>query len=110
VFPPDGGEIYFANADDASGGELDLDSFGRCDLESDRGRGNENVFWQAGRAPRGRYRVEVHLFDTCDDSVLVAGIDYRVAVVLDRRQLKVAAGTLDPSVALPVQEALSFDY
>ncbi len=55
VIDPDGEEIWFDHTGSRSGGLLDVD-----DTMFD---GPENVFWPVGGAPRGKYRVDVVLFE-----------------------------------------------
>ena len=51
VIDPTGTEIYYANDHSPSGGTLDFDNT--------HGYGPENIFWPAGAAPAGTYRVFV---------------------------------------------------
>lgn len=51
VTDPENERIWFANRESGSGGQLDQD-----DVD---GFGPENIFWPAGEAPSGEYKVEV---------------------------------------------------
>jgi uncharacterized protein YfaP (DUF2135 family) len=94
VIEPSGERIYFGNANSASGGELDLDSYAGCHIEGDRGRGNENVFWSDGTAPRGPYRVSAMLYDSCAN---MEPIPFRATVVLHRTDVQVIEGVFNPN-------------
>jgi hypothetical protein len=73
VFEPSGVEISYRRKTSASGGRLDLDSGSNCTP----GRSNaENIFWPAGSAPVGEYRVTVQDFEQCERG----GIDFTVRV------------------------------
>jgi hypothetical protein len=73
VIDPSGEEIFYANRQAASRGELDLDSNAACDIDGVR---NENITWPVGRAPVGRYTVRVDYWDSCG----VARTNYTVRV------------------------------
>ncbi|MBV8160972.1 MAG: hypothetical protein JO265_08625 [Acidimicrobiia bacterium] len=62
VIDPSGFEIYFANPKSPSGGTLDHDDTAGC---TTTGTHVENVFWPAGGAPPGRYRVFVENYSSC---------------------------------------------
>jgi hypothetical protein len=62
VIEPGGEEISFAHPMSARGGALDLDSGSNCIASA---ASSENIFWPAGSAPRGDYRVRVNLFEQC---------------------------------------------
>lgn len=62
VVDPSGEEIYYANRNSASGGELDLDSNAGCGGRDVR---NENITWADGTAPRGEYTVRVNYWSAC---------------------------------------------
>lgn len=61
VYDPDGFQIYYADRQSTSGGELDLDSNVGCNP----GPQNENIYWATGTAPPGDYRIVLHLFTSC---------------------------------------------
>jgi hypothetical protein len=84
VIEPDDHEIYWEDATSPSGGQLDLDSWAQC--SQGEGKGNENVFWPDGMAPKGTYRVLVDLFAPCGAAF---PIQYRVSIVQNRTQLTV---------------------
>jgi hypothetical protein len=62
VIEPGGCELYYANKNCTSGGWLDLDSNPACLIDNVN---NENVFWPAGQAPLGDYRVKVDFYSDC---------------------------------------------
>lgn len=63
VVDPEGSEIYWANRQSPSGGELDLDSNAACAGDNVR---NENISWPIGTAPQGTYTVRVDYWANCD--------------------------------------------
>ena len=63
VEDPQGWEIYWANRQSPSGGELDLDSNAACNTDGVR---NENIVWAVGTAPQGTYTVRVDYWSNCD--------------------------------------------
>jgi hypothetical protein len=73
VFEPGGFELSYLQPSSASGGKLDLDSGSNC-LPTVASA--ENVFWPAGAAPVGEYRVVVHVFEQCDPGA----IDFTVRI------------------------------
>ena len=73
VVDPNGDEVYFANRQVPSGGELDLDSNAGCSIDSVR---NENITWPVGSAPQGTYTVRVDYWSACS----VAATNYTVLV------------------------------
>jgi hypothetical protein len=62
VIDPSGAEIYFSNPKSPTGGTLDHDDTAGC---RSTGTHVENVFWPAGGAPPGRYRVFVKNYTSC---------------------------------------------
>jgi hypothetical protein len=62
VIDPSGAEIYFSHPKSATGGTLDHDDTAGC---ATTGTHVENVFWPAGGAPPGRYRVFVKNYSSC---------------------------------------------
>jgi hypothetical protein len=73
VFEPSGFEVSYREPTSPSGGRLDLDSGANC---SPGVASAENIFWPAGAAPVGEYRVLVHEFEQCDRGA----IDFTVRV------------------------------
>jgi hypothetical protein len=55
VVPPSGEELYYAHKQSRCGGELDVD----MNVRGDSTKPVENIYWPAGGAPRGKYRVYV---------------------------------------------------
>ena len=73
VVDPNGDEVYFANRQVLSDGELDLDSNAACSIDGVR---NENITWPVGSAPQGTYTVRVDCWSACT----VAATNYTVLV------------------------------
>jgi uncharacterized protein YfaP (DUF2135 family) len=92
VVDPLSEELYYANQQVASGGELDLDSYPSCNFENDRGKGNENVFWKTGAAPSGQYVVKVNMFDDCGTYESAIPTEFRVTVVRNQSNVEVFTG------------------
>jgi hypothetical protein len=65
VVDPGGFEIFWADRQSPSGGELDLDSNAGCAIDGVR---NENITWGVGVAPQGTYTVRVDYWSSCDVS------------------------------------------
>jgi hypothetical protein len=63
VNDPAGGQIDFENRTSPSGGQLDVDSNADCATATTSPV--ENVFWPAGQAPDGEYRLTVTYYDVC---------------------------------------------
>ena len=63
VIDPAGTTIYYANTNSSSGGRLDLDANAAC--SGNLGVNNEHIFWPAGNAPAGTYRVNVAHYRSC---------------------------------------------
>lgn len=61
VTDPFGEELSYQNTESSSGGRLDRDARGACT----DGQTTENVFWPAGEAPRGTYRIAARYFSNC---------------------------------------------
>lgn len=74
VVDPDGFEIYFADEESPSGGELDVDVIPGC---GDDGTQVENTHWPEGEAPEGEYEVFVVNFDDCGDGETTATLQVR---------------------------------
>jgi hypothetical protein len=64
VTDPFGEEISYAHRDAGSGGHLDRDARGACT----NGETTENVYWSAGSAPAGTYRVQANYFSNCQSA------------------------------------------
>lgn len=65
VLTPMGDEIYWAEKEGTSGGQLDLDCF--CGEDNCLEGPNENIYWDyGGEAPLGTYEVWVNYFGPCD--------------------------------------------
>ncbi len=75
VSGPSGATVFFGNTDGFDGGHLDLDANAAC--SSNLGVNNEHVYFPAGRAPAGTYRVNVGHWESCIDG---RRVDYRVTV------------------------------
>ena len=58
VVCPSGERIHGGNKKSACGGELDVDANVRAETR----KPVENVFWEEGKAPAGRYQVYVHYY------------------------------------------------
>ncbi|MGB1798544.1 MAG: YfaP family protein, partial [Candidatus Poseidoniaceae archaeon] len=58
VVCPSGERIHGGNKTSACGGELDVDANVRAETR----KPVENVFWEEGKAPAGRYQVYVHYY------------------------------------------------
>jgi hypothetical protein len=63
VFEPSGFEVSYREPRSPSGGQLDLDSGANCIAGV---ASAENIFWPAGAAPVGEYRVVVQAFEQCE--------------------------------------------
>lgn len=75
VTDPAGVVVYYGNTNSFSGGHLDLDANAAC--SSNVGVDNEHIYWPAGRAPVGRYRVHVAHYQSC---IQGRAVSYRVTV------------------------------
>jgi hypothetical protein len=63
VVDPLGAEIYYAERQSNSGGQLDIDSNAACSSDGPRA---ENIFWSFGVVPpRGEYEVRVNNWSAC---------------------------------------------
>ena len=92
VVAPNGEEIFWAQPDGASGGQLDLDSNAACYID---GINNENIYWPTGGAPEGEYIVRVDLWASCDNQ----DVEYKVTVVLGGTDVSVYDGSFVPADA-----------
>ncbi len=66
VVDPSGEEIYYSDPAAESGGQLDHDANAGCNGSADDENPVENIFWPTGGAPRGSYKVWVHVYGACD--------------------------------------------
>jgi uncharacterized protein YfaP (DUF2135 family) len=74
VVDPLGEEVYYADRNANSGGQLDIDSNAGCGTDGPR---SENVFWPFGVvAPSGTYTVRVNYWSACG----AASTDYVVTI------------------------------
>lgn len=88
VIDPSGEEIYFANPESATGGELDLDSNPACSID---GVNNENITWDDADNPAsGTYTVLVHYWSPCSQGTT----NYIVTVRVEGEPTRTFAGTL----------------
>jgi hypothetical protein len=83
VVEPDGSEIYFAHPTSRSGGKLDLDSGANCTPSVANA---ENIYWPAGAAPTGEYRVRVQDFEPCDRGAIPFTVRIENGGVVDTYQ------------------------
>ncbi|MGQ0721365.1 MAG: YfaP family protein [Candidatus Eiseniibacteriota bacterium] len=65
VVDPAGNEIYWADRQSPTGGQLDLDSNAAC---AGDGVSNENITWGVGLAPQGTYTVRLDYWSNCNAS------------------------------------------
>jgi hypothetical protein len=66
VTDPSGTDIYYSNRTSSTGGQLDYDNIPGCNSAPDTHV--ENIFWPAGGAPPGPYKVYVVDFAECGTS------------------------------------------
>ncbi|HKO90001.1 MAG TPA: hypothetical protein VJU61_02550 [Polyangiaceae bacterium] len=115
------GVIYWSNKTSPRGGELDLDSYAGCkNVDDDRGRGNENIYWPIGSAPHGTYQVEVDLFrdgaaqtaspNECDLIDAEHPGDYRVTIVRAGGDVSSFTGTYVAGDANQHRIVTTFEY
>lgn len=89
VTDPFNEELSYQNENVSSGGQLDRDARGACT----DGQTTENVFWPAGEAPRGTYRISANYFSDCQ----AAGPTQVVlSIMIGGRPLGVYQYTLQP--------------
>lgn len=62
VVDPGANEIYWADRQSPTGGQLDLDSNAACAIDS---VSNENITWPVGAAPQGTYTVRLDYWSNC---------------------------------------------
>jgi hypothetical protein len=89
VTDPNGEEIWFGNANSASGGILDVDANGACEGAA---RPVENVYWPTGNAPAGSYNVVVVYYQTCANT---EPANYEVTVTIDGEVFDVINAQID---------------
>ena len=116
------GIIYWGNESSPRGGTLDLDSYPACQqVATDRGRGNENIFWALGSAPHGTYQVEVELFkqggeqdsgrqNECDTIGPEHPGDYHVTIVRGEADVKSFSGEFVAGDSNRHRIVTTFDY
>ena len=85
VTDPTGEQIYFANRESASGGQLDHDATPFC---GQAGPHVENVFWPEGQAPPGNYEAWVTVYGSCD-----VASTFRLEVLVDGVVVDALSGT-----------------
>jgi hypothetical protein len=83
VIEPGGSEIYFARPSSPTGGKLDLDSGANCTASVANA---ENIYWPAGAAPTGEYRVRVQDFEPCDRGPIPFTVRIENGAVVDTYQ------------------------
>lgn len=83
VEDPTGAEVYYNNPQVSSGGELDIDN--KC---SNFVMGKpENIFWLAGKAPAGTYKVSVNYYADCSSSGTSTGpVDWTVTTKVNGKE------------------------
>lgn len=65
VTSPMGDEIYYAEPEGISGGQLDVDCF--CGEDNCLDGPAENIYWDyGGEAPEGTYEITVNYYGPCD--------------------------------------------
>ena len=79
VMGPGGEMVFYGNPEIASGGTLDVDANGGCQVSMPEPV--ENIFWPTGTAPTGEYRALVNLFSRCDPSN-TGPIEFTLTVIL----------------------------
>jgi uncharacterized protein YfaP (DUF2135 family) len=89
VQTPDGSIISYSNQT-AQNGELDVD----CLCSICPNGPNENIFWTAGTAPSGTYKVWVEYFGDCDGSE--AASKFTLRIMENSTILNTYTGTLTP--------------
>ena len=79
VIDPVGEEIFFKQAASSSNGRLDIDS--NLDCKSNMTDSPiENIYWNFGEAPRGRYQVRVVYYKQCVEQI---STQFKVRVLVD---------------------------
>ncbi len=93
VLTPMGDEIFWAEPEGMSGGQLDIDCF--CGEDNCLEGPNENIYWDyGGEAPLGTYDISVTYFGACDlfDE---QESDYTLRVLKAGTTVATYTGTLD---------------
>jgi hypothetical protein len=85
VVDPYGEEIYYSHKSSASGGALDIDNT--------YGYGPENIFWPAGGAPTGTYKVYVNFYGIGTSGASNRSSDFTVLITAFRNS-KTYTGTV----------------
>lgn len=88
VVDPEGSEIWYGNSIASSGGQLDVDANAGCGNDP----AVENIFWERGEAPAGRYEVAVEYYGICGGS---GPVNYEVVVTVDGEVIAVIPGRLE---------------
>jgi hypothetical protein len=83
VIEPGGSEIDFTHPSSPTGGKLDLDSGANCTASVANA---ENIYWTAGAAPAGEYRVSVRNFEPCDRGPIPFTVRIENGAVVDTYQ------------------------
>lgn len=78
VVEPSGTVIYFGNRTSETGGQLDVDANASCSGATSSPV--ENIFWPAGRAPTGTYRVVVSYYAACPEPAVASTFTVRIRV------------------------------
>lgn len=87
VKTPNGSIIYYNNKY-GEGGELDVDCLcGGCELGP-----NENIFWENGTAPSGKYEYWVDFYSNCSDESATS--EFTIRVIRNGRVLTTKSGSL----------------
>jgi hypothetical protein len=92
VTDPFGNILNFERRTSPTGGRLDVDANALCELHVSS-EPRENVFWPAGRAPRGTYTVRAENFFSCNDPR--APSPFSVMIKVDGQTSELMSGTLD---------------
>jgi len=90
VFEPSGVEISYRRKSSPSGGRLDLDSGSNCTPSRSNA---ENIFWPAGAAPVGEYRVTVENFEECTRGAIDFSVRVENGGLVDTYRNRFEAGT-----------------
>ena len=88
VTNPNGYHIYYSNKSSPDGGQLDFDDRGECGAGD--GGGPENIFWETGRAPHGRYVYGVVWYSSCGST----SANYTITVRTNGNVAETQSGTI----------------
>ncbi len=94
VVSPNGYHIYYGVKTSPDGGRLDFDDRGACGEGS--GGGPENIFWEAGTAPRGTYEYYVKWYASCGD---YDSASYLLQVRVEGSLVRAESGSIGPNGA-----------